>query len=351
MMRKSTSMLELADLEDLKEFDRAIDYLANGDCQKIDAGTASTRSSEGDEGNNDNCEEGGKSARVKMDEYNSYLENMCKLSQTPKPDDDDDDDFFIEGCQDDVRGDASDNMWSTNNECLQAYEAVKFNDSDEAQSPKITTGTESPKNPASFSDCQIRRCSSVPTLCEKDAYSDENVHDSSHPSFSSSQKLLKSALRSKSSSSGSKSCTNLASLDTNNDTPSIKRNVSFSKLHFREYSLTLGDNPSCSYGAPVGLSDEYNCGGMFDLEDYEQKRGDRRSQRQMHMNYLMRQKLLIVDGGFTQHELKEAVKEVNRIKFHRDMTKALTATGRTEEAFESGVRKLKRLFGRKKSEK
>jgi len=131
----------------------------------------------------------------------------------------------------------------------------------------------------------------------------------------------------------------------------MKRNVSFSKLHFREYALTLGDNPSCSYGVPVGLSDDYSCGGMFDLEDYEQKRGDRRSQRQMHMNYLMRQKLLIVDGGFTQHELKEAVKEVNRIKFHRDMTKALTATGRTEEALESGVRKLKRLFGRRKSEK
>eukprot|EP00588_Corethron_pennatum_P024876 CAMPEP_0194332280 /NCGR_PEP_ID=MMETSP0171-20130528/58620_1 /TAXON_ID=218684 /ORGANISM="Corethron pennatum, Strain L29A3" /LENGTH=350 /DNA_ID=CAMNT_0039094063 /DNA_START=52 /DNA_END=1104 /DNA_ORIENTATION=- len=350
-MRKSTSMLELADLENLREFDRAIDSLANGDCQKFSAGTASTRSSEGDEGNNDRCKEGVQSVRVEMDEYNSYLENMCKLSQNPNPDDDDDDDFFIEGCQDDVRGDESDNMWSANNECLQAYEPVKFNDSDEAPSPKITTGTESPKNPASFSDSQIRRCSSVPTFCEKDANSDRNVHDSSHPPFPSSQKPMKSALRSKSSSLRSKSCTNLASLDTSNDTPSMKRNVSFSKLHFREYALTLGDNPSCSYGVPVGLSDDYSCGGMFDLEDYEQNRGDRRSQRQMHMNYLMRQKLLIVDGGFTQHELKEAVKEVNRIKFHRDMTKALTATGRTEEALESGVRKLKRLFGRRKSEK
>lgn len=128
-----------------------------------------------------------------------------------------------------------------------------------------------------------------------------------------------------------------------------KRTISFTNLEIREYDLTIGDNPSVSYGPPVQLSWQYSQGETRDLEDYEsQKMMDRSRGRRSccveNISWAKREAML-KRQGFSQHDIDAKVKEVNKIKQRRSVTRALVATGRTEEALESAGRKLKRFFG------
>ena len=128
-----------------------------------------------------------------------------------------------------------------------------------------------------------------------------------------------------------------------------KRTISFSNLEIREYDLTIGDNPSVSYGPPVQLSWQYSQGETRDLEDYEsQKEMDRsrgrRSRRVENISWAKREAML-KRQGFSQDDIDSKMKEVNKVKQGRSVTRALVVTGRTEEALESAGRKLKRFFG------
>ena len=134
-----------------------------------------------------------------------------------------------------------------------------------------------------------------------------------------------------------------------------KRTISFTNLEIREYDLTIGDNPSVSYGPPVQLSWQYSQGETRDLEDYEsQKMLDRsrgrRSRRVENMSWAKREAML-KRQGFSQDDIQAKVKEVNKVKQGRSVTRALVVTGRTEEALESAGRKLKRFFGGSNSSK
>lgn len=60
-----------------------------------------------------------------------------------------------------------------------------------------------------------------------------------------------------------------------------KKSVKFDAIHFRNYSQTLGDNPSCSYGPPISLDWSYEEGGEVELDEYERERPPRRKLRQM----------------------------------------------------------------------
>jgi hypothetical protein len=128
-----------------------------------------------------------------------------------------------------------------------------------------------------------------------------------------------------------------------------KRTISFTNLEIREYDLTIGDNPSVSYGPPVQLSWQYSEGQTRDLEDYEsQKELDRsrgrRSHRVENISWAKREALL-KRQGFSEDDIQAKMKEVNKMKQGRSVTRALVVTGRAEEALESAGRKLKRFFG------
>lgn len=64
---------------------------------------------------------------------------------------------------------------------------------------------------------------------------------------------LKSSLHSSEggSTSGYKTCQS-GSYGTCRSRQSAQKNVRFSQVHVREYERSLGDNPSCSSGAPIG---------------------------------------------------------------------------------------------------
>eukprot|EP00563_Minutocellus_polymorphus_P007874 CAMPEP_0181022466 /NCGR_PEP_ID=MMETSP1070-20121207/1527_1 /TAXON_ID=265543 /ORGANISM="Minutocellus polymorphus, Strain NH13" /LENGTH=346 /DNA_ID=CAMNT_0023099405 /DNA_START=31 /DNA_END=1071 /DNA_ORIENTATION=+ len=128
-----------------------------------------------------------------------------------------------------------------------------------------------------------------------------------------------------------------------------KRTISFANLEIREYDLTIGDNPSVSYGPPVQLSWQYSESQTRCLEEYESEKlmdrsRGRRSSRVENISWVKREALL-KRQGFSQNDIEANMKEVNKVKQGRSLTRALVITGRAEEALESAGRKLKRFFG------
>jgi hypothetical protein len=61
--------------------------------------------------------------------------------------------------------------------------------------------------------------------------------------------------------------------------------VVFHEVLIRNYSQTIGDNPSVSYGPPISLDWDYEEVEPISLEEYEKSRGPRRNTRQMMLNY------------------------------------------------------------------
>lgn len=123
------------------------------------------------------------------------------------------------------------------------------------------------------------------------------------------------------------------------------RSVSFSNLCIREYSITLGDNPSCSYGVPISLGWDFNeHKESLSLDMYEStKKKERRNRRDLILSYNTRRHLL-KRAGYTKGELKEALHEVNRIKYERDMTKLFLITSGLEDVVEQAVDSVKSMF-------
>eukprot|EP00522_Entomoneis_paludosa_P005895 CAMPEP_0172457070 /NCGR_PEP_ID=MMETSP1065-20121228/19764_1 /TAXON_ID=265537 /ORGANISM="Amphiprora paludosa, Strain CCMP125" /LENGTH=303 /DNA_ID=CAMNT_0013210551 /DNA_START=121 /DNA_END=1032 /DNA_ORIENTATION=+ len=123
-----------------------------------------------------------------------------------------------------------------------------------------------------------------------------------------------------------------------------KKNVKFHMIEVRNYSQTLGDNPSCSYGPPISLDWDYEEGGEVEVEDYEANRGPRRKLRHMMMNYYQRKNILQWKVGCSEDELKKAQKSAERIKSQRALTRAMLPALKVEQAMESLGRKARRAL-------
>jgi len=127
-----------------------------------------------------------------------------------------------------------------------------------------------------------------------------------------------------------------------------KRNVSFGSICVRDYGMVLGDHPCTGYGPPVMLDWDYSEYAPLTVNDYELHRGNRRSLKEMGMNYYYRMDLL-QKGGFSDAEIKQAMKAQSKEKMNRAITKAVISyqVNKVEDAVESGLRKLRRLSGSK----
>jgi hypothetical protein len=131
--------------------------------------------------------------------------------------------------------------------------------------------------------------------------------------------------------------------------PTVTREVSFKNVVVRGYCMTLGDNPSCSYGPPVCLDWKYEDMGIVTLEQYETHRGKRRCLRQMVLSYYQRVEIL-EKAGHTQNEIKSVMKEVNKLKRQREITKLFAPVMGVESVLKSAGRKAKRAVGGPKKE-
>jgi len=109
--------------------------------------------------------------------------------------------------------------------------------------------------------------------------------------------------------------------------------VGFSSVEFKEYPVSLGDNPAVSRGIPITIGWE-PCGTYeFDVDNYEDNRPPRRMKTQLKMDSLHRLRLL-KRMGYSQEEIKARVEQVDIVKRRRHRTARLSHYGRVSEILE-----------------
>jgi hypothetical protein len=128
---------------------------------------------------------------------------------------------------------------------------------------------------------------------------------------------------------------------------SLKRNVSFGNMQIREYNVALSDHPSCSYGPPIQLSWEYKEKEAMPLESYEASReGNRRQGHSLLLSFYERHFMLIKQAGYSKREIKETMREVERVKRERQVTDLFLAASPIDETMEHVLDTVKQFFRR-----
>lgn len=129
------------------------------------------------------------------------------------------------------------------------------------------------------------------------------------------------------------------------------RKVRFRHVQVREFERIIGDNPSCSSGAPVALGWAHSRDRTMRLDDYESVRPSRRSQLDLILTRQDREELLL-EWGSTFQQIIDAIRSNIRVKNQRRRTVNNIGTyDRWEEAMENAGRKIKRTLLLKKSTK
>jgi len=93
--------------------------------------------------------------------------------------------------------------------------------------------------------------------------------------------------------------------------------VKFDNITVREYSITIGDNPSCSGGAPMSIDWRYSEEAPLALDDFERTRSTkRRSKEDLHIPLDKRHEILnMCNCPFTK--IVKASLEVSKIQESR----------------------------------
>lgn len=139
----------------------------------------------------------------------------------------------------------------------------------------------------------------------------------------------------------------LESHDNNNNNKArpLKRNVSFSDIHIRDYNMTLGDHPSCSRGTPVSLDWDYaEPNPPMRLDQYERHRA-RRSRQEFHLDASQREDI-VRQAGFSRGEIQRSQRGVARVRRQRATTQSRLSLMPLEDWMEKATRKLRRLHKR-----
>jgi len=127
----------------------------------------------------------------------------------------------------------------------------------------------------------------------------------------------------------------------------MKKRISFGTIQFREFTQTIGDNPSCSYGTPVQLDWEYQELEELNVDTYEAyKPAATRTMQQLQLNHFRRLELLQANG-YSNDAIKESKRAISKLRSRRYRTAyfAYPPLIAIEDAIESSARKFKRAIG------
>mmetsp|Transcript_16123 Transcript_16123/g.23721 ORF Transcript_16123/g.23721 Transcript_16123/m.23721 type:complete len:244 (+) Transcript_16123:65-796(+) len=127
-----------------------------------------------------------------------------------------------------------------------------------------------------------------------------------------------------------------------------RKNVTFGSVQIREHELKLDYNPSVSCGAAVGLGWESIDLPTNDLDDFEAKRGPRRSKTEFQIPRFMREEMLR-EFGYSRGELAEACKIIDAARKQRRLSIAAQEIEFTQIAIEWTSRRIKKVIGRRSS--
>merc|ERR1712151_813941 len=130
-----------------------------------------------------------------------------------------------------------------------------------------------------------------------------------------------------------------SSLESASSEEKSNKSVGFANISIRNYNMTLGDHPNCSYGPPMCLSWDYEDSELTSLDDYEENRPERRKLRPMGYN---QRKNILTFAGFKEAELKITEKKIDEVRRQRNMSKALLPIMEVEILVQSVRRKCKR---------
>jgi hypothetical protein len=125
-----------------------------------------------------------------------------------------------------------------------------------------------------------------------------------------------------------------------------RRRVQFSVVQVREFDRIIGDHPDVRVGPPLSIGWNFEEREPMPLDDYELSHIRKGTYR---LSSITRKNLLLNVVGISEEEIRNAEKEVQRIKALRAITSRQGKTGeKTEAVMESAKRKLRRTFSREK---
>lgn len=131
------------------------------------------------------------------------------------------------------------------------------------------------------------------------------------------------------------------SSDNKESSPSDDKLVRFNHIHLREYERVVGDNPSCSSGAPIGIGWAHTETKIMTIDYYQSHKVVRRSQMQMVLSRTERQRLLL-NWGASGPEVVDSIRANIRVKNQRRRTvNNLGTYDKIEEKLQNVSRKLK----------
>ena len=118
--------------------------------------------------------------------------------------------------------------------------------------------------------------------------------------------------------------------------------VSFGTVDIREHPVIPSDNPGGVKGPPVTIDWNHSSHSTANIHDYEEMRPTRRTATQLIMPSTYRQQLLI-QSGFTLHEIQQYTKKANVARRHRKRTAEMSHMSGFSETTEKLTRGLSNL--------
>lgn len=156
------------------------------------------------------------------------------------------------------------------------------------------------------------------------------ITSSYNSSSSSSESSIETSTSSSSLDLDSSSSSSISPPSTRN-AQRRRSSVQFGSLTIRSYEVQLGDNPSCSNGAPVSIGWRYNELNPIGIDTYEEWMKDkRRSRSEFHLPRFQRESILS-ECGYSRDQMKKATKEVAKIKKQRRASLKTTTMSRLQE--------------------
>ncbi|CAB9497571.1 affinity nitrate transporter 2 [Seminavis robusta] len=120
---------------------------------------------------------------------------------------------------------------------------------------------------------------------------------------------------------------------------SKSRGVRFKNVCIREYEITIGDNPYCSYGVPICLDWNHGDDEVIPIDFFEASHKRRRTARRMLLNSFQRRDMLW-RSGYLLEDIEKAIKANDREKFRRSVTLYFLPLFHVQELLYFGAEKI-----------
>ena len=118
-----------------------------------------------------------------------------------------------------------------------------------------------------------------------------------------------------------------------------QKGVRFSNVCIRDYAVTIGDSPFCSYGVPICLDWSHDEEEVIPIDFFEASHKRRRTARKMLLNSFQRRDMLW-RSGYPLDQIEKAIKDNEREKFRRSVTLYFLPLFQVQELLYLGAEKV-----------